>query len=121
MTTEYLLTEIEQLKLERDEFKAKLHTLQVEILDMSCAKANNSGFEPSLSVYQRSIDIVIAEARKTPPQHLADIKADAVIECWESYLLSHGNAGDESYCKGFDDAMIQLENHFLQFSKRLSQ
>ena len=86
MTTEYLLTEIEQLKLERDEFKAKLHTLQVEILDMSCAKANNSGFEPSLSVYQRSIDIVIAEARKTPTQHLTDIKADAVISLIDSDL-----------------------------------
>ena len=83
---------------ELEETKAKLHSLQIEILGMSCAKENNSGFEPSLSVYQRSVDMVIAAARKAPVKHLADIKADAVESLTEQdygYSVEIGGHTDE--------------------------
>jgi len=85
------------LQAQNDELRAKLHNLQVEILDMSCAKENNSGFEPSLSVYQRSIDIVIAEARKTPAQTLADIRAEAVMSIMDKAHSCETPNGDIAY------------------------
>jgi len=91
------------LQAQNDELRAKLHNLQVEILDMSCAKENNSGFEPSLSVYQRSIDIVIAEARKTPTQALADIRAEAVIEAANA-VVRHNEYGFCLHCLLIDHA-----------------
>jgi len=96
---------------ELEETKAKLHSLQVEILDMSCAKENNSGFEPSLSVYQRSIDMVIAEARKTPPQSLADIRAEAVIKMFQSCKkeLNHDH-GQYTDCVVFEGDAIEYAN-----------
>jgi len=91
------------LQAQNDELRAKLHNLQVEILDMSCAKENNSGFEPSLSVYQRSIDIVIAEARKTPAQTLADIRAEAVIKAANA-VVRHNECGFCLHCLLTDHA-----------------
>lgn len=107
------------LQAQNDELRAKLHSLQVEILDMSCAKENNSGFEPSLSVYQRSIDIVIAEARKTPAQSLADIRAEAVIEFNMSTVFGHGEGANKEYCRGFDEALEQLDNIATTYANKI--
>lgn len=73
------------LQKENDELRAKLSVLAVSeesirlaIKSMELAKKDNSGFEPSLSVYQREVDHVISIANRTPAQSLAEIKAEAV-------------------------------------------
>lgn len=125
MTTEYLLTEIAELKASNESIRETVDVIHAISDELRYLYRDLLGGECiSDDLYQakeRIAKLCKDSLNKTPTQHLADIKADSVIECWESYLLSHGNAGDESYCKGFDDAMIQLENHFLQFSKRLRQ
>ena len=52
------MSELEQLKRENDELRASLMKIKGLILSLSCDKENNSGHEPSLSVYHIRADAV---------------------------------------------------------------
>jgi sugar-specific transcriptional regulator TrmB len=62
-----------------NELKATIDSIKNEVLSMESCKNINTGYEPSISCFQRSIDLTILQAHKTPSQHLTDIKADAII------------------------------------------
>jgi hypothetical protein len=70
-----------------NELKATINSIKSEVLSMEICKNINTGHEPSISCFQRSIDLAILEAHKTPSQHLADIKANAIRD-YESSLSS---------------------------------
>ena len=83
------MSELEQLKRENDELRASLMKIKGLILSLSCDKENNSGHEPSLSVYQRSVDDVIAQGLRMQCQDLADIRADAVDSVLDNCAWFH--------------------------------
>jgi hypothetical protein len=103
------MNELEQLKKENAELKHRLlvaqlgeDSLLLAIKSMELAKNENSGFEPSLSVYQREIDHVISLASKPEPRVLADIKADAVDSIIENVVPRGEVAGGDDAYSGED-------------------
>ena len=71
---------IEQLEKENAELRASIRRIKCDISGMDQCNDMNSGYEPSLSCFQRSVQIVITNSNKLPVQHLSDIKADAQEE-----------------------------------------
>ena len=95
MTTEYLLYEIEQLKLENSELRMRLgiaESFPIKVR-MECRKLIKSGSftRDFISMLHDSADRAIS---KPPTKHLADIKADAVRD-YEASLSSFAWTAEE--------------------------
>ena len=70
--------QFEAQQKELEALKAQLTLLQSKILITSCADSNNTGHEPSISVFQRECYELYNLARVTPEQCLNSVKADAI-------------------------------------------
>ena len=81
MTTEYLLTEIEQLKLENAELKATIEAFAAIAIDIENSETSLTG--NGVFVKNSTINEFESARYKQPSQHLADIKADAILSVTE--------------------------------------
>jgi len=52
-------------------------------------------------------------------QSLAEVKTDAVIEFNKSTVFGHSEGANEEYCKGFDEALEQLDNMAEDYANKL--
>ena len=68
-------------------YKCMTEALKLAIKSVALSDQNNSGFEPSLSVFQRDISELIELGNITPSQSLADIKADAVRDAANNLII----------------------------------
>lgn len=81
------ITEIEALQAERDALAAQVEMLQKHIERVALCYYNNTGNEPSLSVFHRALDEAESAVFKELQQCLAEIRAEAVEDA-ASYLRS---------------------------------
>ena len=105
---------VEELDRENKELKAKLvesnrestmykcmtEALKLAIESVAVSDQANSGFEPSLSVFQRDIYELIELGNITPSQSLDVIKADAVLEFVSETGISDIKLSDVKYKLG---------------------
>lgn len=52
-------------------------------------------------------------------QALADIRAEAVIEFNMSTVFGHGEGANKEYCRGFDEALEQLDNLATTYANKI--
>tara|TARA_R110000868_G_C10865457_1_gene761842 strand:- start:1095 stop:1502 length:408 start_codon:yes stop_codon:yes gene_type:complete len=115
-TNEELLKENAELRiinieLQRSEvnFKAMNEVLRLAIKSLQYSKENNSGAEPSISVFHRDIDLLIGLGSLTPSQHLTDIQADAQQECLAAIRSDLGNHISKATEIGEIDFLLSLK------------
>lgn len=72
-----LSNQVVELQDERDALAAHVEALRMAIYNVVHASRNNSGNEPSLSVYHKAINDAYAAWNAAPQQHLAEVKAQA--------------------------------------------
>lgn len=103
------------IELQRSEvnFKAMNEVLRLAIKSLQYSKENNSGAEPSISVFHRDIDQLIELGSLTPEQHLADIKADAVI------ALTEQDYGYSVEIGGYTDEWVISVDQILAYANKL--
>jgi ribosomal protein L17 len=71
--------ERDKIKAERDALAAQVEMLQKHIERVALCYHNNTGNEPSLSVFHRALDEAESAVFKEPSSFLAEIRAEAVI------------------------------------------
>ena len=95
--------QFEAKEKELEALKAQLTLLQSKILITSCADSNNTGHEPSISVFQRECYELYNLARVTPEQCLNDVKADAIGLAVHRFKYEYEGVLDASSVESFFD------------------
>ena len=72
--------EYEALQAELDAYKAHVAELTSSLATLCVAHHDNTGHEPSLSVFHRSVDESRATLKRSPVQSLRTIQAQAVTD-----------------------------------------
>lgn len=87
---------IVQLQVERDALVAQVEHLCYQITNIALCYDNNTGYEPSLSVFHRALDEAQEFIEKTPAQCLAEIKAQ-VVEVEANYIMTAHRDSDKDW------------------------
>lgn len=78
-----------QLENDRDAWVATIGQMIYLIERVYDSYKNNTGYEPSLSVFHRDLDEAYRFLDKTPKQCLAEIKAEAVLKFAGTVLVKY--------------------------------
>jgi hypothetical protein len=93
--------ELTDLRAERDALAAQVEHLCYQITNIALCYDNNTGHEPSLSVFHRALDEAQEFIEKTPQQCLAEIRAEAIVDAikrcniYMAFPVKHGKLADE--------------------------
>jgi hypothetical protein len=95
-----------------DALAAQIEVLQKHIERVALCYYNNTGNEPSLSVFHRALDEAESAVFKEPQECLAEIRADAgrdgFVACADHYGLQHAIATDAGIKRNADAYAEQI-------------
>jgi len=86
---------LQKVQAERDALVTQVEMLQKHIERVALCYHNNTGNEPSLSVFHRALDEAESAVFKEPSSFLAEIRAEAILG-FATYIDSTGElSGDD--------------------------
>jgi hypothetical protein len=88
-------SEVAEQQQEIAELKAMVGALKCKALEVITSNSSNTGYEPSISVFQRDITELYNLHQAIPAQCLASVKADAIDEAVKSCSPSSGFPPDD--------------------------